>query len=192
MDFLGEQKDSSLKNNPKEDMDSHDSRYLIDTGHSSVEGEKIKSNLTENEQKEEYIVYDKEGFIYNPYDFPLEANVIEALLGNNVEINEKYVQSGEFDEGYVFTQITYGDTKLSFYDYEGKHRAKITTPKLPLKNGIRIGMSKQNFIKAMKFDGDKAQQANLFTLEDEGYGTMSFYFSKDILYLIDGYYEEGD
>lgn len=146
----------------------------------------------EGGQEEEYTITDDEGRIYSPYDFPLEMEPLKALLGQNIAIHTQHFEDEYFPEGYTFIKITYKDTELAFYDMmEGKHRAHITTPKLSVLGGIKIGTPKKEFIKAMRFDDDNAIGFNIFNLRDD-YGAMTFSFRKDTLYLIDGYYEEGD
>lgn len=143
-------------------------------------------------QEEEYTITDDEGRIYSPYDFPLEIQPLKALLGQDIAVDTQYFEDEYFPEGYTFIKITYKDTELAFYDMmEGKHRAHITTPKLSVLGGIKIGTPKKEFIKAMRFDDDNAIRFNIFNLVDD-YGAMTFSFRKDTLYLIDGYYEEGD
>lgn len=143
-------------------------------------------------QEVEYIETDDEGRIYDPYDFPLEAESIKALLGHNISIDTQYFVDEYFPEGYSFVKITHKDTQIAFYDVlPGKHRAHITTPKLSVLDGIKIGTPKQEFIKAMGFRNGNPEKFNIFHLMDE-YGAMTFSFRKDTLFLIDGYYEEGD
>ncbi|SFB69517.1 hypothetical protein SAMN04487891_101480 [Flagellimonas taeanensis] len=147
---------------------------------------------TVSSQEEEYTETDDEGRIYNPYDFPLEVESIKALLGHDIVIDTKYFEDEYYPEGYTFTKITHKDTQIAFYDVlQGKHRAHITTPKLSVLGGIKIGAPKQEFLKAMHFRDANAEKFNIFNLMDE-YGAMTFSFRKDTLFLIDGYYEEGD
>ncbi|WP_318343114.1 hypothetical protein [Flagellimonas baculiformis] len=142
--------------------------------------------------QEEYTETDDEGRIYDPYDFPLEVESIKALLGHNMAIDTQYFADEYFPEGYSFIKITHDDTQIAFYDVlPGKHRAHITTPKLSVLGGIKIGTPKQEFIKAMRFRKGNPEKFNIFHLRDE-YGAMTFSFRKDTLFLIDGYYEEGD
>lgn len=142
--------------------------------------------------QEEYTETDDEGRIYDPYDFPLEVESIKALLGHNMTIDTQYFEDEYFPEGYSFIKITHNDTQIAFYDVLlGKHRAHITTPKLSVLGGIKIGTPKQEFIKAMHFRKGNPEKFNIFHLRDE-YGAMTFSFRKDTLFLIDGYYEEGD
>ena len=156
-----------------------------------TENQAISNQKNEESQKKTFEVEDKNGFIYYPYDFPLDEGVIKALLDNNVEIKKEFVAKSEYADAYTFITITRGDTELSFYDYEGKHQARITTAKLPLQNGIKIGMHKTDFLTEMKFTEESAKAVSTYSLWNE-YGEFSFYFRKDTLYLINGYYEEGD
>ncbi|KAB5488893.1 MULTISPECIES: hypothetical protein [Flagellimonas] len=153
---------------------------------------KNQAKDTKQGQEEEYTETDDEGRIYNPYDFPLEVESIKALLGHNIIIDTKYFEDEYFPEGYTYTKITHKDTQIAFYDVlPGKHRAHITTPKLSVLGGIKIGTPKEEFIKTMHFRDDKVEKFNTFNLMDE-YGTMTFSFRKDTLFLIDGFYDEGD
>ncbi len=142
---------------------------------------------TEEQPDLEYSIEDK-GWLYDPFDFPLEIEAIKSLLGEEVEIKEEYVD----DEhgAYTYTTVTYQDTEISFYDFGG-YETKITTPKLSVMDGIKIGMKKTDFIEAMKFDPKKTATANIFSLTDI-YGNMEFRFQSDTLYRISGYYQEGD
>ena len=185
-----------LKNTPKNEQSTETEDVISqeisdDTADVSAQKRIAENKTSEQESKVEYTTDDKDGFLYNPYDFPLEIEAIKALLGNEIEIKEEYFEGDEYSEGYTQITIIQGDTRISFYDYEGKHEAKITTPKLPLHNGIKIGLDRQDFINAMKFTDEKAKNANIFTLVDD-YGAMTFSFRKDTLYLIEGYYAEGD
>ncbi|WP_420320890.1 hypothetical protein [Flagellimonas sp.] len=130
-------------------------------------------------------------FLYHPYDFDLDVDEIKKLLGDEVEVKKKEVEEDEYSDAYTFYTINYQETKLTFYDYEGKHSATITTPLLPMINGIRIGMSHKDFLKAVKLEGKEAQKASTYSIFDD-YGAMDFSFRADTLYLIKGYYEEGD
>ncbi len=142
-------------------------------------------------QNDVYEIEDMDGLIYDPYDFPLEEEVIKALLGGTAVIKKQYFAEREYANAYTYIKITQGENEISFYDYRGKHEAKIFTPKLPLLNGIGIGMHKTDFLGSLEIDDENAKTAKTFSLWDE-YGEFSFYFRKDTLYLIKGYYEEGD
>lgn len=165
---------------------------------------------------EKEIIYasDNYGFdVSDPYDFSLSAESIEKLLGkeaktaveefefiredfNTDPTTEKLVEEDEdkaeedFDT-YTYTTITYKDTEISFYDYPGKHSSHITTPLLPLQNGIKIGMKRENFLQAMKFDDENSLKATVYEFGDD-YGYMKISFRADTLYLIEVDYEEGD
>lgn len=109
---------------------------------------------TEEQSDLEYSIEDK-GWLYNPFDFPLEAETIKFLLGEEVEIKEEYVD--DENGAYTYTTVTYQDTKISFYGFGG-YETQITTPKLSVLDGIKIGMKKTDFIEAMKFDPKKPQR----------------------------------
>lgn len=145
------------------------------------------------QEKGELVYISKNEFSYvsNPYEFYLEAEVIEKLLGDEAETKAQEFEAGEDYSAYTYTTIKYRDTEISFYDYSGKHMATITTALLPLKNGVTIGMKKPDFISAMGYDGVNALKANMFRLLDD-YGQMEFSFRADTLYHIYAHYEEGD
>lgn len=130
-------------------------------------------------------------FISDPYDFSLDPDVIKELLGEEAQSKEEQYEAGEDYEAFSYYTVTYKDTELSFYSYPGKHFSSITTPLLQLKNGIRIGMTKQDFLKAMNFTGDSVRYATLFNLSDD-YGYMEFRFRADTLNFIYANWEEGD
>ena len=130
--------------------------------------------------------------IYDPYDFALEIDAIKALLGKEIRIDIDYFKDEYSGERDALIKVTYEDTEIKFYQLqEGKHYANITTPKLSVLNGIKIGMPKQEFLTAMQIDGPKASAANTFVYTDD-YGTMDFFFEDGALSLIKIYYEEGD
>ncbi|MGW9684538.1 hypothetical protein [Flagellimonas sp. 2504JD1-5] len=130
-------------------------------------------------------------FLYHPYNFELDVDELKKLLGDEVEVKKKEVAEDDYSDAYTFYTINYQETKLTFYDYEGKHSATITTPLLPMINGIRIGMDHKDFLKAIKLEKKEAPKANTYSIFDE-YGSIDFSFRADTLYLIKGYYEEGD
>ncbi|HEY0769080.1 MAG TPA: hypothetical protein VGD31_02010 [Sphingobacteriaceae bacterium] len=130
-------------------------------------------------------------FISDPYDFSLDTYSVRELLGDEVTEKVEEFEGGEDYDPYSFYTLTYGDTKLQFYSYPGKHFSTITTPLLPLKNEIKIGMTRSDFLKAMNFKGDSLSYATLFTRSDD-YGYMNFRFRADTLNLIYASWEEGD
>jgi hypothetical protein len=130
-------------------------------------------------------------FISDPYDFSLDVSTIKELLGEQAEFKEENFEGGEDYEPYSYYTVTYNESKISFYSYPGKHFSTINTPLLPLKNGIKIGMAKRDFLSAMNFTGDSISHVTLFRLFDD-YGSMEFRFRADTLNVISAYYEEGD
>ena len=174
---------------PKDD--SVTQNFFVDGMSSSAEERSLEGGTTAQEKPLEYTTDDKNGFLYNPYDFELDAEVIKDLLGNDIEIKTEYFEGDVYGGDYILTTIVQGDTRIRFYDYEGKHEAKITTAKLPLLNGIKIGMDRKDFIKVMNFNDNKAKNATIFNMVDD-FGAMTFSFRSDTLYLIQGHYEEGD
>jgi hypothetical protein len=146
--------------------------------------------ITEN-GKSVYLSSHQFSFISDPYDFSLTTSTIEGLLGEKAETKSQDFEGGEDYGPYSYYTITFEDTEISFYDYSGKHFSNITTPLLPLRNGIKIGMKKPNFQTAMGFTDANASQATVYRLTDD-YGEMDFFFRADTLYLIYARYEEGD
>jgi hypothetical protein len=130
-------------------------------------------------------------FISDPYDFSLDVATIKDLLGEGAVSTEENFEGGEDYGPYSYYTVKDGETEIKFYDYPGKHFSTITTPLLPLKNRIRIGMSKVAFLNAMNFASDSTSHANLFRLSDD-YGSMEFRFRADTLNMIYAYWEEGD
>lgn len=137
-----------------------------------------------------YVSPNQYSFISDPYDFSLDASTIENMLGEGAEKEVEEFEGGEDYGPYKYTTITYQTTSIGFYNFDGKHFSTIDTPLLPLKNGIKIGMKKEDFITAMGFDVN-ASQATLYRLVDD-YGHMDFTFRMDTLSLIYAHYEEGD
>ncbi|WP_190810373.1 hypothetical protein [Flagellimonas sp. S3867] len=130
-------------------------------------------------------------FLYHPYDFDLEISKLKKILGEEATVSIQMVEANEYDEEYSIHTVSYTETKLVFYDFEGKHSATITTPLLPLINGIKVGMTQEDFIKTIKLEEKEAPKTNVYSIFDD-YGAMDFSFRADTLYLIKGYYEEGD
>jgi hypothetical protein len=135
-------------------------------------------------------------FISDPYDFPLDPQSIADLLGEGAEIKEEKTEAGEDEEGGTYEAYSYytieGLTdKISFYSYPGKHFATIKSALLPLKNSIKVGISKQDFLDNMNIRGDSLMTVTLFRLSDD-YGSIDFIFRADTLNTIAAYYEEGD
>jgi hypothetical protein len=130
-------------------------------------------------------------FISDPYDFSLDVATIQSLLGEEARSKEDNYEGGEDYGPYSYYTINYEDSEISFYSYPGKHFSTITTALLPLKRGIKIGMSKSDFLTAMNFAGESTNHVTLFRLFDD-YGSMDFRFRADTLNLISASYEEGD
>lgn len=151
----------------------------------------VAGELQEEKGEFVYVSSNQYSFISDPYDFSLSAASIEELLGGEAETKVEEFEGGEDYSAYTYSTITFNDTKISFYDYPGKHFSTITTPLLPLKNGIKIGMKKDDFLQALGFLDSNAPKATVYRLEDD-YGSIDFSFRADTLYLIYAYYEEGD
>jgi hypothetical protein len=149
------------------------------------------SELLEEKGKFVYVSRNEFSYISDPYDFSLNSTAIEDLLGEEARTKVQEFEAGEDYSAYTYTTIIYRDTEISFYDYSGKHTANITTPQLPLKNGIVIGMKKVDFLNAMGYIGANASKAAVYRLLDD-YGQMEFSFRADTLYNVYVHYEEGD
>jgi hypothetical protein len=147
--------------------------------------------LTEEKGETIYVVQNQYSFISDPYDFSLDVATIEALLGEEAKTKVEEFEAGEDYDAYSYFTISWKDTEISFYDYPGKHFSHITSPLLPLKNGIKIGMTKDDFLKTMTFSHENALKTSLYRLTDD-YGYMDFKFRADTLSLISAHYEEGD
>jgi hypothetical protein len=142
----------------------------------------------------EYVLANQYSYISDPFDFSLDSATVAKLLGPDVEFTSHYSPAGEDEEGswseYTFYEVQAGDDKMSFYTYSGKHYADINTPAVPFKNGVKVGMTKTDFLLAMGIDDQIARDADTFTINDD-YGSMSFYFSSDTLRNVYVSYEEG-
>jgi hypothetical protein len=144
---------------------------------------------------DEYVIKNQDGYISSPFDFNLDSATVLGLLGEETVIKSRYTPAGEDQvgsyEAYTFYEVEAGDTKMNFYDYGSKHYADIYTPALGLKNNIKVGMSKDDFLVAMSIDDQRAHDLNIFSINDF-YGDMSFYFENDVLIRVRVDYEEGD
>jgi hypothetical protein len=138
-----------------------------------------------------YTIANDYSFVSSPYDFDLSATTIESMLGPEAKTSVEEFEGGEDYDAYSITTITFKDSKISFYSFAGKHFADIYTDLLPFRNGIKVGMTKQDFIKAMALEGEDALKATTYEMLDD-YGSMKFSFRDDKLYNIYVSYEEGD
>jgi hypothetical protein len=129
-------------------------------------------------------------FVSDPYDFYLDAHTIEELVGEKVKTEEKEFKGGDDYDAYTYTTVEFGTTSISFYSYPGKHSCRITTPLLPLKDGIKVGMKKEDFLKTFSFDDDKAPTVSIYRLYAD-YGYMDFTFKEGVLETVYAFYEEG-
>jgi hypothetical protein len=142
----------------------------------------------------EYVITSEQSYIYAPFAFLLDSAAIMEILGEDATIEANYTPSAEDDEGryeaYTFYRVKYGETSMSFYSYSGKHFADIKTPLLPMKYEIVVGMEKGVFLEKMSLSGEEAENADVFTINDD-YGSMSFYFSEGKMTRVYVSYEEG-
>lgn len=150
-----------------------------------------KGQLVEEKGEMIFLSENEYAFISDPYDFSLSDSAIEGLLGEGAKTEVEEFEGGEDYDAYTYSTTTYGDTKISYYSYPGKHSASISTPLLPLKYGFKIGMSKNDFLTAMKYESADASKANVYRLTED-YGSINFSFQADTLYHIHVFYEEGD
>jgi hypothetical protein len=110
------------------------------------------------------------------------------LLGKTAKYREENFPGGEDFEPYTVSYLTFGETELMEYSYGGMHSAYIDTPLLSLKEGIKVGMTKDEFLQKFKLP---ALSENIFVIRDE-YGSVTFNFLKGTLKSISFYYEYGD
>lgn len=110
------------------------------------------------------------------------------LLGNTAKYKEEKFPGGEDFEPYTVSYLTFGETELMEYSYGGMHSAYIDTPLLSLKEGIKVGMTKDEFLQKFKLP---SLNQNIFVIRDE-YGSVTFDFLKGTLKGISFYYEYGD
>jgi hypothetical protein len=182
---------------PQKDTVPSDSTVVAELDSSEVFFSSEKNDTTTGHLVgTEYFIQSQQSYVSDPFDFTLDSSVVAQLLGPDVVITSRYTPGGEDEEGsysdYTFYEVTAGDTRMSFYDYSGKHYADISTDALPLKNGIKVGMTKENFLFAMGIDDQNAHTADTFTINDDYGSIMSFYFVGDVLSNVIVNYEEGD
>jgi len=176
-------KDPKKEQTKNQHIDTIDSIEQIDI-------DKKVSKAIQNTEKR--YVSDSEVDMYDPYDFALEVDTIKAILGKDIAIEIDYFEGDYSGDRDAFIKITWKDTEIKFYeDKQGLHFSNITTPKLSVLGGIRIGIPKQEFLKAMQIEDPDAVLASTVVFTDD-YGAMEFFFENDILSLIKIYYEEGD
>jgi hypothetical protein len=170
----------------------NDDEIIEDAGmYDADPGEVVAAGVLNGDQ---YDMTDQIGFVSDPFAFYLDSATVQELLGEEAVFTSHYTPAGE-DEmgpypGYSFYEVDAGETAMSFYSYSGKHSAKIYTPKLELKYGIKVGMTRADFLAALELP-EEAAQATTFTFNDD-YGWMGFYFVEDTLRNIRVNYEEGD
>lgn len=176
-------KDPKKEQTKNQDIATIDSIEQIDV-------DKKESKITQSKAKR-YVV-DSEVDIYDPYDFALQIDTLKAILGKEMTIEIDYSEGESMEDRDAFVKITCKDTEIKFYENrEGLHFSNITTPKLSVLDGIKIGTSKQAFLEAMKIGDPQALLASIIVFTDD-YGAMEFFFENDILSLMKIYYEEGD
>jgi len=185
-----ETKDQSI-----EVMDSTVQYYYID------ENEPVEKKTVEIQER----VYNEESEIgcYSPYDFPLEVDAIKTLLGSK-EIKVEYFEDQY--GGHLYTEgppednpgednageearvirITYKDTKIEFPEFPERwdwywYISYITTPKLSVLGGVKVGMAKQEFLKITDVDNPGALAATKIVFTCERNHEMGFFFRKDTL-----------
>jgi hypothetical protein len=148
-------------------------------------------DLREEKGEWVYTISNEYSFVSSPYDFDLNSATIESMLGAQAKTSVEEVEGGDDYDAYSISTVTFKDSKISFYSYPGKHSADIYTDLLPFKNGIKVGMTKQEFMKAMAIGGEDALKATVYELTDD-YGYVKFSFRDDKLHNIYVTYEEGD
>jgi hypothetical protein len=141
-----------------------------------------------------YEMFGQSYLIQNPFSFSLDSTSLMNLLGEDTEITSQSTPAGEDElgpyDGYTYYTVRSGETELNFYTYSGKHYGDIYTPLLEITYGIKVGMTKEEFLGSFSFP-DEAKKATRYTINDD-YGTMSFFFEDEKLVRIYVNYEEGD
>jgi hypothetical protein len=126
----------------------------------------------------------------DPFAFKLNAADIKARLGAGTISETEDIDAIDQSPSYTISTITKGKSMIRFSSI-GNHEAEISTSLLPLKNEIKVGMSKSSFIQRMAPENIDARKASLFKLYDD-YGYINFYFKADTLNNIVIFYEQGD
>lgn len=163
----------------------------------AIQPARVQRGIAEDSVEIVFEIPNQWSFISDPYDFELDTETILNLLGEEARLTETKFEAGEDEYGgnydaYSYYTIEGPGAEISFYSYPGNHNATITTPVLPLKNNVSIGMSKTDFINAMSIiSEDSLSTVTKFTLHDD-YGYMYLLFRADTLNKIHVYYEEGD
>jgi hypothetical protein len=117
-----------------------------------------------------------------------EKENLANLLGKTAKYKEEKFPGGEDFEPYTVSYLTFGETELMEYSYGGMHSAYIDTPLLSLKEDIKVGMEKDEFLQKFKLP---SLNENVFVIRDE-YGSVTFNFFNGTLKGISFYYEYGD
>jgi hypothetical protein len=157
----------------------------------SVDGS-LQGSLDENGA---YVIEGTYGYVSDPFGFSLDVESLQEILGEKMFVKRTDTEGGEDEdgqryEGYTYYEVSYGETELSFYSYTGKHHASIVTPLLVMKNDIRIGTRRADFLENMSINDSSALGAKSFLLNDD-YGSLRFTFEADTVSLIRVFYEEG-
>jgi hypothetical protein len=103
-----------------------------------------------------------------------EKENLVNLLGKTAKYKEEKFPGGEDFEPYTVSYLTFGETELMEYSYGGMHSAYIDTPLLSLKEDIKVGMEKDEFLQKFKLP---SLNENVFVIRDE-YGSVTFNFFK--------------
>jgi len=130
---------------------------------------------------EEYVIEDGFSYLQDPLDFTLDSASVQKLLGAGTTISVTRTPADEEEETEAdsFYEVTAPGATLSFHSPSSKYSMDIATPKVPFKNGVVIGMTKSDFIKAMNLSAD-ASKANAFGIYGD-HGSMSFEFANEKL-----------
>ncbi len=133
-------------------------------------------------------------YISDPFEFSLDSATLQEMLGEDAVITSQSFPGGEDELGtygaYSYYELAATGVKMSFYSYSGKHFADVDTSSVKFRNGVVVGMSKDEFIKAMSLP-EEALEKDLFKIFDD-YGQMSFTFVDNKLINVYVSYEEGD
>jgi len=141
----------------------------------------VDSTSVVDDLGEEYVIEDGISYLTDPFDFSLDSASVQKLLGTAASFSVTKTPADEDQEieaGSLY-EVTAPGVKLTFATNSSKYHAEISTAKVPFKNGIVVGMSKNDFIKAMDLPAD-ASKANAFGIYGD-HGSMSFEFQKEKL-----------
>jgi hypothetical protein len=123
--------------------------------------------------------------VATPYGFDLRIEEIVNYLQQNANAKIKYIMNDELHLGYdMHFQVTAGETELCFWIHDLKHKSTIKTPRLPLINNIRTGMSEVDFRRAMNFPDTIGNVDEYVFFDERKDGSVTLTFQADTLNVI--------